>query len=104
MPLAVHRACLACGVGGGRARSLRGGVGVGETEMSKPRLTDCSLLTIQIVGTLPPITREGEADWQREMGAFLDDVGKALQAHFPAFIPARPPVTIHIADLAEPGE
>lgn len=70
----------------------------------QPRLTDCTLLTIQIVGTLPPITREGEADYHQQMAAFLDDVGAALQARFPAFIPAHPPITIHIAGLAEPGD
>ena len=70
----------------------------------QPRLTDCSLLTIQIVGTLPPITREGESDYHQQMSAFLDDVGKALQARFPAFIPAHPPITINLADLAEPGD
>jgi len=69
-----------------------------------PRLTDCLLLTIQIVGTLPPITREGEADYHQQMAAFLDDVSAALQSRFPAFIPAHPPITIHIAGLAEPGD
>lgn len=72
--------------------------------MSKPRLTDCSLLTIQIVGTLPPIAQGSEADYQQQMGAFLNDVTAALQARFPAFIPGRPPCSIQIVELAEPGE
>ncbi len=67
-----------------------------------PTLTDCSLLTIQIVGTLPPIMHGSEADYQQQMNAFLEDVTTALQAHFPAFIPARPPAQISIVQLAEP--
>lgn len=67
-----------------------------------PTLTDCSLLTIQIVGTLPPIMRGSEADYQQQMNTFLADVTAALQARFPAFIPAHPPIQICIVDLAEP--
>lgn len=70
--------------------------------MSMPRLTDCSLLTIQIVGTLPPIKQGNEADYQQQMNAFLADVTAALQERFPAFIPAHPPIQISIVDLAEP--
>lgn len=74
------------------------------TEKKLPRLTDCSLLTIQIVGTLPPIRRDTERDYHQQMDAFLSTVKAQLLIHFPDFIPAHPPIRIAISDLAEPGE
>lgn len=76
----------------------------GLTAKKLPRLTDCSLLTIQIVGTLPPIMEGGEANYQEQMGAFLRDVQAALLVRFPAFIPGHPPCTINVVDLAEPSD
>ncbi len=48
------------------------------------------------------LMRGGEADYHQQMNAFLSDVAAALQARFPAFIPARPPIQIAIVQLAEP--
>lgn len=71
--------------------------------MSKSRLTDCHLITVQIVGTLPPPTRATETDYQQQVHAFLGDVTRAFQARFPLFMPGHPPCSIQVVALAEPA-
>jgi hypothetical protein len=65
---------------------------------ARPKLTDAHAMTILIVGTLPP------GDIGTELSALLEDVSRAVYARFPTFSPAQPPVTIHVARLADVRE
>lgn len=62
--------------------------------MDKPHLTDQHAMTIIIVGTLP------KGDINPQLGDFLADVQEALLERFPAFLPAHPPCTINVSQLA----
>lgn len=61
------------------------------------RLTDQHAMTIIIVGTLP------KGDINPQLGALLADVEEALRKHFPDFLPAHPPCTINVSQLAMEG-
>lgn len=65
--------------------------------MSKPlpRLTDQHCMTIIIVGTFT----KGQFDPRIDL--LLDKVKQALDETLPDFVPARNPVTVNVAQLAE---